>query len=80
MKMFDEQGRGLGIEDKFEVHDSQLGYVMGYRDRDTYDQKMLGRPRSRSGSITSSNKQSASNSPLLLRPNSSSSRSRSPII
>ena len=67
---FDEEGKGLGIEEKFEVHDTQLGYVQGYKDRDTYDFKMLGVTREKSGLNLTSSKLSPQ---LLRRPISSGS-------
>ncbi|XP_039269969.2 uncharacterized protein LOC120344723 [Styela clava] len=44
---FDEEGRGLGVEDLQSYDPTEHGYVQGYKDKDTYDLK-LSRPSSRS--------------------------------
>jgi len=71
---FDEEGRGLGIEDKFELIDQQFGYVHGYKGKDQYDQKMAA-SRSRPGSAVSMTGRPLSSS-SLVRPLSSSSKTR----
>lgn len=44
---FDEEGHGLGVEDKFSLDPSDMGYVQGYKETNTYDLK-VSRPSSRS--------------------------------
>ncbi|XP_078494081.1 uncharacterized protein LOC144749578 [Ciona intestinalis] len=70
---FDEEGRGLGVDDKFDVPDTMMGYVNGYTGRNQYDLKMQSssiRPRT------------SSNGSTTKRPVSSSStyRTHTPVI